>query len=372
MRREKNEHKGGGMNRRAIFSLTGKRIKNVHTIRSRFGLVVCTLFGAAGLITTVIFYILGSFDFFDSIFTNGTILVGAMALTWITIGVGITAATQRIWFGRVMRISEGLREIANGNFKTRVPEKDKKEVITELGELERTFNRMAADLDGIEMFRSDFINNFSHEFKTPIVSIRGFARRLQSENLTDDERREYIGIIVSESERLATMAQNVLLLTKLENQTIVSEKSEFYLDEQIRRSILLLEKAWSEKEIDLELELDEVKVIFDEEMLSHVWINLFSNAIKFTPQGGKICCRLYEEGENAVFKIKDNGCGMDDNVRARIFEKFYQGDSSHSTSGNGIGLNIAQRVLTLAKGQISVESVIGEGSEFTVILPIER
>jgi signal transduction histidine kinase len=263
-----------------------------------------------------------------------------------------------------------MREVARGNFKERVPEKDKKNSPTEFGELERSFNQMASDLDGIEIFRNDFINDFSHEFKTPIVSIRGFARQLQSENLSEEQKNEYVNIIISESERLVNMSSNVLLLSKLENQQIVSDKHELDLDEQIRRSILLLEKDWSEKEIDLDIDLDEIKINFNEEMLSHVWINLISNAIKFTEVGGRIEISLKEREGMAIFSIKDNGIGMSDEVKERIFEKFYQGDRSHTTSGNGIGLNIVQRIISLARGAISVESTLGEGSKFTVTIPI--
>ena len=354
---------------RHLFSLTGKRIKNVHTIRSRFGFMVSALFGAAGLITLVIFYVLGLFEFSAPLFRNKTALILAMALSCIAIGIGITAATQRIWFSRVTKISRAMREIAQGNYKVRVAEKDKKETVTELGDLEKTFNHMSRELDGIEMFRNDFINNFSHEFKTPIVSIRGFARRLQQENLTEEQKREYIDIIVKESERLSTMAQNVLLLTKLENQSIVSEKTEFYLDEQIRGAILLLEKLWEEKNIELDLDMDEIKYVFNEEMLSHVWINLLSNAIKFTPEGGSIACSLKKNEKGVVFAVKDSGCGMSDDVKERIFEKFYQGDGSHATAGNGIGLNIVKRILILANGDITVESEQGKGRTFTVTLP---
>ena len=226
---KKKENPSSATKRHAIFSLSGKRIKKVNTIRSRFGFIVLVLFGAAGGITALIFYLLQLFPIFDSFFHNGALLVGTMVLTFISIGIMITGATLRIWFGRINGITEALREIAKGNFKARVSESDKKRVITELGDLEKTFNQMASDLEGIEMFRNDFINNFSHEFKTPIVSIRGFARQLQSGSLTEEQKKEYISIIVSESERLATMSQNVLLLTKLENQSIVTEKSEFYL-----------------------------------------------------------------------------------------------------------------------------------------------
>ena len=363
------ENKQKQKKRYPLLSLTGKRIKRVHTITSRFGLIVLLLFAAAGGITALIYYLLQIFPIFEPLFDNGPLLVGVMVLTFIAIGVMITGATLRIWFGRVNGITEGLREIAKGNFKARVAESDKKQVLTELGDLEKTFNQMASDLEGIEMFRNDFINNFSHEFKTPIVSIRGFARQLQSGNLTEEQKKEYIDIIVSESERLATMSQNVLLLTKLENQTIVSEKSEFYLDEQIRGSILLLEKAWSDKNIELDIELEEIKYVFNEEMLSHIWINLLSNAIKFSRDGGRISLLLDEVEGGVRFRISDCGVGMSDEVRARIFEKFYQGDSSHSSNGNGIGLNIVQRILILAGGSIEVSSEMGKGSTFTVFLP---
>jgi len=355
-----------------VISSSGERIKIVHTMRTRLSFTIFVLFAITGVVTALIFSLMQKITIFEGMYVNGTLLVCAMALSCIIIGTIISAASTKIWFGRITRICECMREIAKGNFNVRVKEKDvrKKETITELGDLERTFNQMAADLGGIEMFRNDFINNFSHEFKTPIVSIRGFARQLQSGRLTEDQKNEYIDIIVAESERLANMSQNVLLLTKLENQNIVSEKSSFFLDEQIRNSILLLEKAWSEKDIELDLDLDEIEYVFNEEMLSHVWINLLSNAIKFTPAGGKISCTLKKSEHYVVCKLSDTGIGMSEEVKNRIFEKFYQGDSSHSTNGNGIGLNVVQRIITLAGGMIRVKSNPGEGSTFTVLLPI--
>ena len=355
--------------RRVILSLSGKRINKVNTLRMRFTFTVCAMFATAGALTAALFYGLSQFDWFDYLLNNRILLITAICVSCIVIGTGISFATMRIWVGRITRISQAMRDIAKGNFKKRVPEKNETEAITEIGDLERSFNQMAQNLEGIEMFRNDFINNFSHEFKTPIVSIRGFARQLQSGNLTDEQRKEYIDIIVSESERLSVMSQNVLLLSKLENQTIVSEKTEFYLDEQIRKCILLLEKFWSEKDIELDIDLDEIKYEFNEEMLSHVWINLISNAIKFTPKGGKIRCSLKLVEGTTVFEIEDSGNGMSEDVKARIFEKFYQGDSSHSTSGNGIGLNIVQRIVTLANGTVEVESEENKGSKFIIYLP---
>ena len=355
---------------RGIFAASGEKIKTQRTMRFWFTFAIFILFAITGITAALLFILLDLIASFNGLQIAGYLLVISMALACILIGAGLATLSGKYIMSRIQRISHGMREVARGNFKARVPEKDKKNSPSEFGELERSFNQMASDLDGIEFFRNDFINNFSHEFKTPIVSIRGFARQLQSGNLSDEERREYLDIIVSESERLVNMSSNVLLLSKLENQQIVSNKSEFYLDEQIRRSILLLEKDWSTKEIELDIDLDEIKFLFNEEMLSHVFINLINNAIKFTDVGGRIEISLKRRGDSAIFSVKDNGIGMTAEIKERIFEKFYQGDSSHTSTGNGIGLNIVQRIVSLAHGAIEVESKLGEGSRFTVTLPI--
>ena len=265
------------------------KIRLHRTLRFWFIGVTCMLLTIACLSTALFFIVMSKVAFFNNILINFFIRTITMALSCIIIGTAISLMTS----GRIMRkistISSGMAEISKGNFKVRVNETDKEDMPSEFGELERAFNKMASDLDGIEMFRNDFINNFSHEFKTPIVSIRGFARQLQNPNLTEEERDEYISIIISESERLSKMSSNILLLTKLENQQIVTEKTDFYLDEQIRKCILLLEKTWSAKNIEFNLdEVSEVKYNFNEEMLSQVWINLISNAIKFSSEGGII------------------------------------------------------------------------------------
>ena len=352
-----------------IVTASGEEIKHRNTMRFWFSVTVFFLFLITCVFTAGIFYIVqGSLITFDTPIPSMA-LIGAVAASCIVVGVALTSITSRFIFKRLDKISAGMREISKGNYKARVKEKDSKGKISEFGDLEHSFNQMATELDGIEIFRKDFIDNFSHEFKTPIVLIRGFAKQMQSQNITEEQKKEYLDIIVSESERLANMSTNILLLSKLENQQIVSDKTEFYLDEQIRGSIILLEEAWSDKNIELEFDLDEIKYSFNEEMLSHVWINLFSNAIKFTGNGGKISCRLYREGANVVCKITDSGVGMDEQTLSRIFEKFYQGDTSHKTRGHGIGLNIVQRIVTLARGKIQVESKLGQGSTFTVTLP---
>ncbi|MBR1822157.1 MAG: HAMP domain-containing histidine kinase [Clostridia bacterium] len=261
-----------------------------------------------------------------------------------------------------------MHAVSQGDFSVRV---DAENVPGDMGELASSFNDMATELGGLELFRKDFINNFSHEFKTPIVSIRGFAKQLERDDLTEAQRREYLDIIVSESDRLANMASNVLLLSKLENQTIVTDKASYALDEQLRRAILLLEKQWTEKEIELDVDLEAVEYYGNEEMMNHVWVNLLNNAVKFSPQGAPLSVRLWREDGAAVARVKDAGPGMDADTRRRIFEKFYQGDTAHATEGNGLGLSLVKRIVDLCGGNVTVESTPGEGAAFTVRLPLE-
>ena len=258
-------------------------------------------------------------------------------------------------------------KVSRGDFSVRV---DGEDIPGAMGEVVQSFNGMASELGGIEMFRKDFINNFSHEFKTPIVSIRGFAKQLERDDLTEEQRREYAHLIVAESERLANMSSNILLLTKLENQQIITNKTEYRLDEQLRSCILLLEKQWSAKEIDLSLNLDEITYTGDEEMMSHVWVNLINNGIKFSPVGGvlELSCRKREKQLEVV--VRDHGEGMSPETEKRIFEKFYQGDSAHATEGNGLGLSLVKRIVDLCGGKIEVESTLGAGTAFTVLLPV--
>ncbi len=348
-----------------------QKIKARYSIRFYFVLIVFTIIAATAAVTGIIFIILGLIPAIkNTLYTSIYPVLIAFSLACIIIGTIASVITSKFVLARIKSVQDGMREISKGNFSVRVEDKDRKNKPSEFGELERTFNKMASDLDGIELFRNDFINNFSHEFKTPIVSIKGFARQLQSESLTDEQRREYVEIISSESDRLAKMSTNILLLTKLENQQIVSEKTVFSLDEQIRNSIILLEPRWSEKNIELDLDLpDSVEYNFNEEMLSHVWINLITNAINFTGENGKITVELSQDEGSVTCLISDNGIGMNEETLNRIFEKFYQGDKSHHAGGNGIGLNIVKRIVSLAGGEIRVESTLGEGSTFTVTLP---
>ena len=261
-----------------------------------------------------------------------------------------------------------MHDVSQGDFSVRV---DTEDVSGDMGRLVSSFNDMASELGGLELFRKDFINNFSHEFKTPIVSIRGFAKQLERQDLTQQQRREYLDIIVSESDRLANMSGNVLLLSKLENQTIVTDKTRYQLDEQLRKCILLLEKQWTHKNLELDLDLAPVEYYGNEEMMQHVWVNLLGNAIKFSPEGGRLTVRLRREGDLAACSVADEGPGMDEATRRRIFEKFYQGDTAHASEGNGLGLSLVKRIVDLCQGSVEVDSAPGQGSTFIVRLPLE-
>ncbi len=286
--------------------------------------------------------------------------------SYVIIGAFLIALLGQRAVKPILKLTSATKEVAKGNFDIQLENTSDDEI----GQLTKNFNKMTRELKSIEYLRKDFINSVSHEFKTPIASIQGFAKLLQNGNLSDDEKQEYTNIIVEETARLSKLSSNILKLSKLENQEVIDRKVVFSLDEQIRKSILLLEHEWSKKNIDLDIELDKVKFQGDEELLQQVWINLLSNAIKFSNSNSTISIRLYQISSAVEIKISDTGIGMDEKTMMRIFEKFYQGDKAHSYDGNGLGLSLVKRILDLCGGSISVESKLHQGSTFTVELPI--
>ncbi|MCL1862397.1 MAG: HAMP domain-containing histidine kinase [Defluviitaleaceae bacterium] len=290
-----------------------------------------------------------------------------LALFSTVIGTTLTATFSRQALKPLHKIIAATNKVAQGDFSVTVESKG----IQELEELADSFNQMTRELSSIETLRSDFINNFSHEFKTPIVSIRGFAKLLIEENLSEEDKHEYLNIILAESERLANLSTNILNLTKYEAIEIITEKKPFRLDEQIRRAILLTEPKWSKKEINMDIKLDEITWSYDADITHHIWLNLLDNAIKFTKPGGNIVVTLSDTPSAILFCIRDDGVGMDENTAKHIFDKFYQGDKSHKQTGYGLGLAITKRIVTLCGGTISAESNPDEGSMFTVRLPHE-
>jgi len=254
--------------------------------------------------------------------------VGLTLASYIFIGTLLITVLGKIAVRPILKLTEATKEVAKGNFEIQV----EIESNDEIGQLTKNFNKMTRELKSIEYLRKDFMSNVSHEFKTPIASIQGFAKLLQQSNLTGEERQEYTNIIVEETARLSNLSSNILKLSKLENQEMVEKKNIFSLDEQIRKSILLLEHQWSTNNIEFDIELDEIMYQGDEEILQHVWINLLNNAIKFSNINGNISVVLYKEDSFVKVEISDNGIGMSEEVKGRIFEKFYQGDKSHSYS----------------------------------------
>ena len=318
---------------------------------------------AAGVMAAAAYGFLGFFG----LLVNPLFRTLAMPTLLMVFILTLAAGMGRSKLRPMNDLVHAMHAVSQGDFSVRV---DAEDVPGDMGELACSFNDMAAELGSLELFRKDFINNFSHEFKTPIVSIRGFAKQLERDDLTDEQRREYLDIIVTESDRLANMASNVLLLSKLENQTIVTDKTDYRLDEQLRRCVLLLEKQWGEKDLDLDVELEEITYRGNEEMLNHVWVNLLNNAVKFSPRGGTLTVRLSRQGDQAVCTVRDAGPGMDEATRRRVFEKFYQGDTAHATEGNGLGLALVKRIVDLCEGEVEVDSAPGHGSAFTVKLPL--
>lgn len=287
------------------------------------------------------------------------------AMISVLVGTIIAMIFSRIPLAPLREIISAVDRLAEGDFSARIHLKG----ADELQKLNISFNHMAEELGSIEMLRSDFVNNFSHEFKTPIVSVRGFAKMLKYDDLSKEEREEYLDIIISESDRLADLATNVLNISKIENQTIVTDKIRYNVSEQVRRVVALLESKWTKKNIEIFFDCDEFFLYGNEELLKQVWINLIDNAIKFSLENSVIDIGIINKQGNIIFTVSDQGSGMDLETVARIFDKFYQGDTSHATKGNGIGLTLAKKIVELHDGNIRVVKTDKSGTTFEVHLP---
>lgn len=275
------------------------------------------------------------------------------------------------------KLMEATKAVAAGDYSVRVVTErmvvDFEEYHSPVNEFEDfvdSFNKMAEALGSVEMMRSDFINTISHEFKTPVVSIRGFAKLLQNPDLTQEQRKLYTDTIIDHSLQLSTMSANILLLSQYERTETIPDKVSYSLDEQLRDTIRLQSKAWLDRDITLEGHLQSVNFYGNPDIMAHVWANLLSNAIKFTPTGGTIQVCLAQTDSSLVVRFRDSGVGMDPETLAHIYEKFYQADTSRKSEGNGLGLSIAKRIVTLCGGTIEATSAPGEGTEFAVTLPM--
>lgn len=282
------------------------------------------------------------------------------------IGVALTVHVGRLFIRPIQNISNAFDELSKGNFDVRVPTQEK---VCEIREMSVKFNAMVYDLSHIETLRSDFVANVSHEFKTPIASIEGYTTLLQNHNLSTEKHDYYVQKILDNSRKLTNLSSHILLLSKLENQETVMHKTNYRLDEQIRKTILLMENKWSAKNIEFDMELPKVYYYSNEPLLEQVWSNILDNAIKHSANGGSIHISIQESEKEVAVSIADHGTGMSDDVKKHIFEKFYQGDSSHKMEGNGLGLPLVKRITELCGGSVSVGGALGEGAIFTVTLP---
>ena len=265
----------------------------------------------------------------------------------------------------IRRIVDALGLISKGKFETRIEPLHTLRV-NEFDEIIDGINKMAEELIHVETLKSDFISNVSHELKTPLAIVQSYAAMLQKSQLTDEEKEEYAKAIADAARRLSGLVTNILKLNKLENQDIYPEQNNYNIGEQLRNTLIAFEGVWSAKELEIEAEIEDVNVVGDENLLEIVWSNLISNAIKFSNPGGLIRISLKQERNAIVVTVADTGCGMDETTGKHIFDKFYQGDTSHAKEGNGLGLAMVKRVVDIINGDISVESRLGIGTTFTV------
>ena len=337
--------------------------------RPRSLTLLFSLFTFAILAVAVgIIYVLTWFGLleFSGVGISGTLqLLLLMAAISLIVGTGLAVLAGRIPLRPINYLIAQMNRLAAGDFQARVHFSRRMDLVPAFLQVEESFNKMAEELGDTEMLRQDFINNFSHEFKTPIVSIAGFAKLLQRADLDGDQRREYIDAIVEESRRLSDMATNVLRLTKVENQAILTGVSRYNLSEQLRSAVLLLEDQWTAKHLELDMEFPEVSITANEDMLREVWINLVQNAVKYSPDYGPVQVRV-EDGQSAV-RVANSGEIAPEHL-GRIFQKFYQADRSHFSAGNGVGLAIVKRIVELHGGTVRAESA-GGAVIFTVELP---
>jgi len=333
-------------------------------------LFVFLIMVASGILMSVLTLLVIRFKLVNTEHPRFFLMLTFVLITSVLIGTAITALTGRKLLAPITSLSEAAKEVAKGNFTVRLSYESHQ--VRELGEMAANFNRMAQELNSIETLRNDFVVNVSHEFKTPIAAIEGYASLLQDPDLPASERLEYSGLIMESTKQLSSLTSNILKLSKLENQEFVLGKNDYDLDEQIREALLLLEPLWSGKELRLEIALDSVRYCGDEELLMQVWLNLLANAIKFTDSGGEIAVSLTSNGEWAAVRIADTGIGMTEQVQRRIYERFFQADRSRALEGNGLGLALVRRIVDLCGGDVRVDSKPGLGSVFTVMLPVGR
>ncbi len=342
--------------------------KQITNLRSHFHHIIFLLTVVYMMLTGLCFLLLlrgGRLYFF---LRNPLAFILAFYVFSFIIATVLTLYISRYILSPVEHLSDASKKVAHGDFTVQIPlDSDSDELNVTIS----NFNSMVRELRSIETLRDDFIANVSHEFKTPLAAIEGYAMLLQEKNLGDKEREECARKILQSTTRLNDLTGNILLLSKLDNQNYPQENTTFSLDEQIRQAILMFESVWTQKHIDIDCDMPDVSFVGPQSLLNHVWINLIGNAVKFVKGdgSGRITVRLTPDEKNVVVTVADNGIGMDEKTIAHIFEKFYQGDTSRRSSGNGLGLALCKKIVESLHGTITAKGALGEGSVFTVVLP---
>ena len=347
------------MNTRERFEKVRQEQRNRFSLRTRLTALVTLEM----LVCVLVAY--GLDQLFNEVFPWTVPLEIELVGVCLLIGILVTSQLSKYFFNPIKKLRVAMDKVADGDFSVRLEEKSSSK---EIMEIYTGFNLMAHELSSTEILQTDFVSNVSHEFKTPINAIEGYSTLLQGSENLDDEQKEYIEKILFNTQRLSSLVGSILLLSKLENQQIPTNQTEYRLDEQIRQSVVALESAWVQKDIELDVELDRVSYLGNEQMMRHVWDNLISNAVKFSPQGGTVKLCLSQKARKLTFTIEDQGPGFSEDAQKHIFDKFYQEDSSHKQEGSGLGLALVKRILTIEKGQITAENIHEGGCRFTVTL----
>ncbi len=296
-------------------------------------------------------------------------LLTELILFSLFIGILVTSFMSKLFFDPIKELGKAMGKVADGDFSVRLQTRSS---AREIQEIYSGFNLMTNELASTEILQTDFVSNVSHEFKTPINAIEGYTTLLQGCENLDADQQEYVEKILFNTKRLSSLVGNILLLSKIENQSIQTNQTRFRLDEQIRQSIVALEPAWEPKEIEFDVEMDCVEYLGNESLLHHVWDNLIGNAVKFNPVGGLVSIRLSQQENTILFTVEDSGPGLSEEAQKHLFDKFYQEDSSHKQEGNGLGLALVKRILMIAGGEIFAENLDGVGCRFTVKLKREK
>lgn len=336
--------------------------------------LICTVVGFAG--SALVAHGLLSYDRLVSVSSVVTVMFAGSVVIAVIVALGVNRTLVR----PLRLFTAALAELARGNFDFRLEHPRGQVRLRETDEFVESFNTAARELAGTEMMRESFISDFSHEFRTPINSLCGFAQLLREDDLTPEERAEYLDIIIEESQRLAGLSERVLALSKIEHVEILPEVERVDVAEQLRRAVVMLEPKWSRRGVRVDVSADPCVIDGNADYLMQLWVNLIDNAVKFSPEGGSVSVALYggrqgEEGREAgkvTCWVSDEGCGMDDETRAHLFDRFYQGDTSRASEGSGLGLALAARIVELHRGSIDVQSSPGRGSVFEVRLPARR